>query len=65
MDGAVLPQHREILGALGPSGEIFKTQLGAMIVDDCLIALRRLPADSVDLVVTSPPYRRSFEVWQR
>lgn len=32
MDGAVLPQHREILSALGPSGEIFKTPLGAMIV---------------------------------
>lgn len=56
MDGALLPGRREALGALEPSREIFKTPLGAMIVDDCQVALRAVPAESVDLVVTSPPY---------
>ena len=36
--------------------EVFRTGLGSMVVDDCLAALRDVAADSVDLVVTSPPY---------
>jgi len=36
--------------------EIFTTALGSLIVEDCLVALRRVPANSADLVVTSPPY---------
>jgi site-specific DNA-methyltransferase (adenine-specific) len=34
------------------------TELGAMFVADCLDVLRELPDESVDLVVTSPPYDR-------
>jgi site-specific DNA-methyltransferase (adenine-specific) len=34
----------------------FQTSLGRLMVEDCLDALRALPAASVDLVVTSPPY---------
>jgi site-specific DNA-methyltransferase (adenine-specific) len=34
----------------------FQTSLGHLMVEDCLDALRALPAASVDLVVTSPPY---------
>lgn len=32
------------------------TRLGKMVIGDCLSGLRQLPSDSVDLVVTSPPY---------
>lgn len=35
-----------------------ETELGALYVADCLDVLRELPAESVDLVVTSPPYDR-------
>jgi site-specific DNA-methyltransferase (adenine-specific) len=34
----------------------FETKLGKLVVDDCLHVLRSMPTDSVDLVVTSPPY---------
>ena len=33
-----------------------RTDLGRMIVGDCLTVLKKLPEDSVDLFVTSPPY---------
>ena len=32
------------------------TDLGALYVEDCLTVLRTLPDDSVELVITSPPY---------
>lgn len=35
-----------------------ETDLGALYVADCLDVLREIPAESVDLVVTSPPYDR-------
>jgi site-specific DNA-methyltransferase (adenine-specific) len=35
---------------------MFRTDLGALVITDCLSALRRMPANSVDLVITSPPY---------
>lgn len=35
---------------------VFRTGLGELLVEDCLVALRNLPSDSVDLVITSPPY---------
>jgi len=35
---------------------VFRTSLGEMVVGDCLNVLRALPDDSIDLVVTSPPY---------
>lgn len=38
------------------TGEAFKTELGSLIVADCLTVLRKLPDNSIDLVVTSPPY---------
>lgn len=34
----------------------YTTDLGAMVVDDCLNLLRQIPDDTFDLVVTSPPY---------
>lgn len=34
----------------------YTTKLGALIVDDCLNVLSRLPNNSVDLAITSPPY---------
>jgi hypothetical protein len=34
----------------------FRSALGQMFVGDCLQVVRTLPSDSVDLVVTSPPY---------
>lgn len=38
-------------------GEIaLKTDLGTLIVADCLSALRLMPSGSVDLIITSPPY---------
>ena len=33
-----------------------KKQTVELINDDCLIALKELPSDSIDLIVTSPPY---------
>src|SRR5690242_10317279 len=56
MDGALLPRRPDMLAPQESSREVFSTPLGAMVVGDCLVALRRLPTDSVDLVVTSPPY---------
>jgi site-specific DNA-methyltransferase (adenine-specific) len=34
----------------------FQTELGRLIVEDCLQVLRRVPDNTVDLVITSPPY---------
>jgi site-specific DNA-methyltransferase (adenine-specific) len=36
----------------------FSTDLGAMYVGNCLDLLRSIPADTLDLVITSPPYDR-------
>lgn len=33
-----------------------ETQLGALVIANCLDVLRGLPDDCIDLVVTSPPY---------
>ncbi|MBY0246675.1 MAG: site-specific DNA-methyltransferase [Nitrospiraceae bacterium] len=40
---------------------IYKTELGALFCADSLEFMRRLPNDSVDLVVTSPPYALHFK----
>lgn len=40
----------------GPTLNEFRTELGRLVVGDCLELLKQLPAESVDLVVTSPPY---------
>lgn len=34
----------------------FATELGALVIGDCIDTLRLMPDDSVDLVITSPPY---------
>lgn len=39
-----------------PVKKDFSTRLGVLVIDDCLNLLRQLPASSVDLAVTSPPY---------
>jgi DNA modification methylase len=48
-------KHPKAATALN-AGEIFRTDLGSLIVADCLTVLRKLPDNSVDLVITSPPY---------
>ncbi|MFZ1702004.1 MAG: site-specific DNA-methyltransferase [Pyrinomonadaceae bacterium] len=40
---------------------IYQTELGAMYCSDSLEFMRRMPNDSVDLVVTSPPYALHFK----
>ena len=37
-------------------GPAFNTLLGRFVIANCLDMLRSLPSDSVDLVITSPPY---------
>jgi DNA modification methylase len=44
---------RRRFGGLKPA---FKTASGALFIGDCLPILRSLPDNSVDLVITSPPY---------
>lgn len=34
----------------------FRTDNGALVIGDCLDALRQIPDESFDLVITSPPY---------
>jgi site-specific DNA-methyltransferase (cytosine-N4-specific) len=49
-----------VLGLLGVA-PAYETSLGAMHQGDALGLLRRLPDDSVNLVVTSPPYALHFK----
>ena len=35
---------------------IYKNTTADFYLDDCLVALKNLPSDSIDLIVTSPPY---------
>ncbi len=34
----------------------FQTERGALLIDDCLATLKRVPDETFDLVITSPPY---------
>lgn len=34
----------------------FSTELGSLVIDDCLNVLTEVPDDTFDLVITSPPY---------
>jgi len=43
------------------SDPIYKTEFGALFCADSLEFLRHLPDDSVDLVITSPPYALHFK----
>ncbi len=40
-------------GGLKPA---FRTELGALFVGDCLPIIRSIPDESLDLIITSPPY---------
>lgn len=40
---------------------VYKTAFGAMHCENSLLAMRRLPPESVDLVITSPPYALHFK----
>lgn len=55
-EGLVLPGTDPAARAPAPIRPFFATDLGEFHVTDCLAALRSLPSDSVDLVITSPPY---------
>lgn len=46
---------------LVPPEPIYKTQLGSLYCADSLDFMSRMPDDSVDLVVTSPPYALHFK----
>lgn len=46
---------------LSPETEVYHTKLGALHCVDALDAMRDLPAGSVRLVVTSPPYALHFK----
>jgi site-specific DNA-methyltransferase (adenine-specific) len=48
-------QARPIVAKL-PGQVAFKTDLGELVIADCLTVLRSVPSNSVDLVITSPPY---------
>jgi 23S rRNA G2069 N7-methylase RlmK/C1962 C5-methylase RlmI len=39
-----------------PLSVAYSTDLGALVIADCLSILARLPDETFDLVVTSPPY---------
>ncbi len=41
--------------------ELYRTDNGMMLVQDSLAGMRKLPDDSVDLVLTSPPYALHFK----
>ncbi len=41
---------------LASSQPFFSTELGQLYVGDCLAILREIPSQSIDLVITSPPY---------
>jgi site-specific DNA-methyltransferase (adenine-specific) len=47
-------QKRKLL--TGNGHPHFRTNLGQLVVGDCLDVLKSLPSNSVDLVITSPPY---------
>jgi len=37
---------------------VYRTDLGVLVIGNCLDTLRQIPPDSIDLVITSPPYDR-------
>lgn len=40
--------------------------LDKIIVEDCIIGIRKLPADSIDLIISDPPYNlnKDFGIWK-
>lgn len=45
-----------LLTRSAPANAVFSTALGELLLQDCLSALKAMPSNCVDLVVTSPPY---------
>ncbi|GAA3144437.1 site-specific DNA-methyltransferase [Kribbella aluminosa] len=54
--GDALITARAPLNVFEPSSVVYGTQLGAQIVGDSIDLLALLPEESVDLIVTSPPF---------
>src|SRR5215213_4014453 len=54
-DARVRPSSPVEMGGLKPA---FQTDLGALFVGDCLPLLRSVADNSIDLIITSPPYDR-------
>ncbi len=48
--------RRDVFDLPRSAKAVFSTALGELVVDNCLAALRGVPDESVDLVITSPPY---------
>jgi DNA modification methylase len=44
-----------------PFSPFYKTKLGQAFLGDSLVLLRKLPSDSVNLILTSPPYALHFK----
>jgi len=58
--GFTAPTHPHPLEVFGLNG-FYRTTWGGAVLADSLEVLRSLPDDSVDLVVTSPPYALHFK----
>lgn len=52
---------KSVLGNQSDLGHVFQTGLGVAICDDAASALARQPDESVDLIMTSPPYALHFK----
>ena len=48
--------HRDLNAQLTPVTEYFTTDLGKMFLGDAIQVLKQLDSQSIDLIVTSPPY---------
>lgn len=53
---AITPTWQQLDYQLQAFDSAYRTSLGSFVVANCLGVLRSLPAGSVDLVITSPPY---------
>jgi site-specific DNA-methyltransferase (adenine-specific) len=56
LPGGVPPRKNRIRPVLKDVSKGVETKLGCLVIGDCLQTLRGLPDESVDLVLTSPPY---------
>ncbi len=58
---AVNHPSRRKADAVGSSSTYYRTEFGAAYLTDSLAALRKLPSNSINLIVTSPPYALHFK----
>jgi site-specific DNA-methyltransferase (cytosine-N4-specific) len=58
---AVNHRQRRKPDAVGTPDAYYRTEFGEAYLTDSLAALRKLPADSINLIVTSPPYALHFK----